>query len=137
MHHRPNQAKRLKAAFLATLATTCDVTLSCKSAKVPRSTIYDWREVDAEFRASWEKAQDQGTDALEDEAIRRGREGVEEPVFYQGIAVGTVRKYSDTLLTTMLKARRPEKFKDRVANELSGNVGLTHEQRLAQLEELA
>ena len=136
MHYRPSKVKKQKAAFLANLATTGDVSASCKASGLPRSTAYEWRDADPEFRAEWEKAQDQGTDALEDEAIRRGREGFEEPVFYQGVPVGTVRKYSDALLTFMLKGRRPEKFKDRVANELSGSVGLTHEQRLAQLDEL-
>ena len=40
-----------------------------------------------------------GTDGLEDEAVRRAKNG------------------SDTLLIFMLKARRPEKFKERYSSE--------------------
>lgn len=82
---------------------------------------------------------DLGTDALEDEAVRRAHEGVLKPVFQQGKEVGHVREYSDALMVTMLKARRPEKFKDRVASEVSGKdggpvrVALEAEQALGEL----
>ena len=52
------------------------------------------------------------TDTLEMEARRRASLGVEEPVYYQGQVVGYVRKYSDVLLMFLLKAQRPEKFRD-------------------------
>ena len=49
--------------------------------------------------------------------------GVDEPVFYQGAQCGAVRKYSDTLLIFMLKARRPEKYRERANVELTGQGG--------------
>jgi hypothetical protein len=49
---------------------------------------------------------------LEDEAVRRGREGHLRPVFHQGKEIGAIREYSDTLLIFMLKARRPAKFRE-------------------------
>jgi hypothetical protein len=54
-----------------------------------------------------------GTDALEDEAVRRAVEGVIKPVFHQGKRVGTLRVFSDPLLMFLLRARRPDKFADR------------------------
>ena len=54
-----------------------------------------------------------GTDALEDEAVRRAVEGVIKPVFHQGKRVGTLRVFSDPLLMFLLRARRPERFADR------------------------
>ena len=51
-----------------------------------------------------------GLDALEDEAIRRAREGVVEPVFQAGLHCGNVRKYSDLLLIFLLKSRRPHRY---------------------------
>ena len=54
-----------------------------------------------------------GTDALEDEALRRAFHGSERPVFQGKELVGYVRDYSDTLLIFMLKARRPEKYRER------------------------
>ena len=56
-------------------------------------------------------------DDLELEARRRAVEGTERPVFYQGGEVGYVREYSDTLLIFLLKAHRPNKFRERVEHE--------------------
>jgi hypothetical protein len=42
-------------------------------------------------------------------------EGVDKPVYQGGVLVGYVREYSDQLLVTLLKAHRPEKFRDNVA----------------------
>ena len=80
---------------------------------VGRLALYNWKADDPEFSAEWEAALELGTDALEDEAVRRGRDGCIEPVFYKGRECGGVKKYSDTLLIFMLKARRPERFRER------------------------
>ena len=107
------QYKKEQRAFLDALAESANVTWACKAAKIPRRTAYEWREADPKFAKAWEEAVDLGTDALEDEAIRRGHAGVDKPVYQGGEKVGVVREYSDTLLIFMLKARRPEKFKER------------------------
>ena len=60
---------------------------------------------------------------LEDEAIRRAREGVDEPVFYKGEHCGNVRRYSDTLLIFMLKARKPDVYRKRASIEHTGANG--------------
>jgi hypothetical protein len=75
------------------------------------------RAADEAFARAWEDALEQGTDSLEDEARRRALQGVEKPVFREGRQVGTVTEYSDTLLIFLLKARRPEKFRDRARFE--------------------
>lgn len=122
--------KKVQAAFLEALGQTANVSASCRKAKLPRKTAYDWRSDDADFATAWDAALDLGTDALEDEAVRRGSEGTLKPVYQGGKRVGTVREYSDTLLIFMLKGRRPERFKDRVASEHSapggGPVQLEH-----------
>jgi hypothetical protein len=54
-------------------------------------------------------------EALEAEAIRRGFEGVEEPVgWYKGQPGGYITRYSDTLLIFLLKGALPNKYKDRM-----------------------
>jgi hypothetical protein len=40
--------------------------------------------------------------------------------------VGTIRDYSDTLLIFMLKARRPQKFRERIAEHARKNPEPTH-----------
>jgi hypothetical protein len=67
------------------------------------------RRTDKEFAASMADALKEGADRLEDEALRRAKDGVDEPRFYQGEVCGYVRKYSDTLAILLLKARRSRK----------------------------
>ena len=55
----------------------------------------------------WESALEVGVAALEDEAHRRAFDGHEETVWFQGQAVGAVRKYSDSLAMFLLKTHRP------------------------------
>ncbi len=113
-----------EGAFLEALSTNgVKVARACQDTGVVRRTVYEWRAEDAGFAERWDRAVQQGTDALEDEALRRAHDGTDKPVFHQGRQVGTTREYSDTLLIFMLKARRPDRFKDRVASEHSGRIG--------------
>lgn len=134
MANRTKRTADRKERFLAILTEGGSVKLAAGKAKIGRRTAYEWREKDAAFAAAWDEAVEAGTDALEDEALRRARDGVDEPVSYQGEQCGLVRKYSDTLLIFMLKARRPEKFKERTSTEHSGSVGIRHEDALAALK---
>lgn len=72
------------AAFCAALAETANVGKSCKAVGIGRVMAYAWREEDPEFAAGWDRALSIGITALEDEAIRRAHEGIDEPVIYQG-----------------------------------------------------
>jgi len=115
-----------KARFLERLAETANVTKSAKSARVGRATVYAHKHADPAFAKAWAEAVELGTDALEDEAIRRGKDGVLKPLVSGGKIVGTVREYSDGLLNTMLKARRPEKFRERTDTTMVGAFHHTH-----------
>lgn len=79
-----------------------------------RGQHYEWMGNDPVYVAEFRHAEESVADMLEREAIRRAAEGVEEPVWHQGQMVGSVRKFSDTLLIFLLKGHRPEKFKERV-----------------------
>ena len=116
--------KEKRKQFLEVLGETANITDACRDCGVCRSTVYQWRDKDVDFAAAWAAAIERGTDALEDEAVRRALEGRVEPVFYQGAECGRVRKYSDSLLMFLLRARRPEKFKDRPGNEPTGETSL-------------
>ncbi len=105
--------EKRRAAFLKALAETANVSYACKQSGVPRRTAYQWRTDVPKFAGAWDEAVELGTDALEDEAVRRAHAGTDKPVFYKGAVCGAIREYSDTLLIFMLKARRPEKFKER------------------------
>ena len=100
-----------------------NVSAAAKKAGVPRSTAYDWYKADEEFAAAWDDAVEVAVDSLEKEAWRRARDGVLKPVYQKGEKVGQVREYSDQLMVTLLKAHRPEKYRDRQQLEHTGPGG--------------
>ena len=104
---------RKRRAFLKTLAETGNVSGATRAAEVSRSHAYTLKAQDPEFAALWEEALGAAVDALEAEARHRAVDGVEQPHFHQGKVTGSVRKYSDALLMFLLRAHRPEKYRDR------------------------
>ncbi|MDG3003230.1 hypothetical protein [Paludisphaera mucosa] len=108
--------------FLSVLAETGNVTAAARMAGVNRDTPYGRRETDSAFAKAWASALEEACDVLELEARRRAYEGTKEPVFYQGYQCGVVKKYSDTLMIVLLKAHRPEKFREKFSAEHSGEI---------------
>src|SRR5687767_11860234 len=96
-----------RKGFLAVLAESGNVTASCKAAQIEPKTAYKARNNDPQFAEQWREALESAADLMELEARRRAVEGVEEPIFYKGVEVTKVRRYSDILLIFMLKACRP------------------------------
>lgn len=92
--------------FLEQLGVDGNVSRAAEVAQIQRKTIYERRNSDPEFEKDVQAAFEVATDKLEAEARRRAVEGVEEPVFHQGVEVARVRKYSDSLLGLMLKGNR-------------------------------
>lgn len=90
-----NLTSPAKAKALAKLSNGWSITTAMKAAGYTRQTYYDWREHDPDFAKLADEAMEMGTDALEDEATRQAKRG------------------NTTLIITMLKARRPERFADR------------------------
>jgi len=99
--------------FLAILAAGSSVSAACRAAGYARSSAYHWRNTDDAFAQYWAQAREEGTDLLEDEAIRRASIGVEKPVYYQGQKIGSTRDPSDRLMIFLLQARRPDIYRDR------------------------
>lgn len=128
----------LKAAFLDTLRETANVTVAARSVGISPGTVYKHRKDDALFAERWDEAINEAVDMLEAEAHRRAFQGTEEPVFYKGDEVGYVRKYSDSLTMFLLKAHRPDKYRERseVKQEISGGMQLNDTTRAARLAAL-
>ena len=116
------RAPELLESFLQEVAANAgNITAACRKvtktdfqANTLRAHVYLLEKEDAEFAAAFREAQRMGIDVLEDEARRRAFEGVEETVYYQGLAVDTAKKYSNSLMVFLLKGAKPEKYKDRV-----------------------
>lgn len=117
----PKLTERKRRTFLECLETTGNVSRAAEAAALPRQSFYKRRRSDPQFAAQWDEAVEIGVASLEDEARRRAQEGVLKPVFYQGAECGAVREFSDTLLIFLLKAHRPEKYRER--REITGADG--------------
>ncbi len=106
--NRTSRTKSKVRKFLKLLGDSANVSSACRALGIPRQNIYEWRRQDPDFARKMDEAVDLGTCALEDEAIRRGMEGWDEPVYYKGEVVGETRRYSDQLLLATLRARDPK-----------------------------
>ncbi len=113
-------------AFLTSIMQGTSVTDAVRAVGVDITTPYRMCATNKEFERAWEEASDVGTKFLEHEAARRAYHGVLKPVFYKGLECGKIREYSDTLLMFLLKARRPEKYREGIEDGggLRGNVVL-------------
>ncbi len=115
---RDTTKKRRQDTFLKEFKICATVTHAAKLANIGRQTHYDWLRKDEEYQAAFAEAEVAATDALVAEARRRAIQGVEEPIFYKGELVQTIRKYSDTLLIFLMKGALPEVYRERY--EISG-----------------
>lgn len=102
-----------KQAFILALAQLGNRTRAAKAIGISTMQTWNWRRDDDNFRAAYMKAMEVAGELMEDEMVRRACEGVIEPVFQGGKLVGSVRKYSDTLLIFGLKGAMPDKYADR------------------------
>jgi hypothetical protein len=139
--------KDRREAFLATLAETGIVSAAASIAGITRARAYQVRKQDPGFALAWEGAEESAADALEAEAWRRAVDGVPEPLVSAGRVVRdddgqplAIRRYSDNLLLALLKARRPERFKDRavvehdIADGLADRLEAARQRALAQVQ---
>lgn len=129
--------------FLRVFSKRGNILRAAKAAKVSRTMVYRLRDSDPEFARRMELAKEDAGDSLIDEAIRRGRDGYEEPVIFQGqlcfVAVDengrpcdpstpgarvrplTIIKYSDPLLIKTVQWLRPDLREGKL--EVSGPNG--------------
>lgn len=108
----------IKQRFLEVLSETANVVEARKAVGLTARRLFLLRESDSEFARDWDLCFQIGVSSLESEAIRRARDGVEEPVFYKGEEVARVLKYSDGLLQFLLKGNMRERYGDRVQADL-------------------
>jgi len=121
---KPDWAPR----FLEAVRREGTIFHAARIAGIERTNVYARRDRDEEFARELARALEDSTDGLEREAIRRGSEGYDEPVIYQGQLMGVwrnpdgteaapdtpgarfvplcVRRYSDALLGNLIKWRR-------------------------------
>jgi hypothetical protein len=124
-----------KKLFLRAFAQRGIILDGLRAARVSRNAVLEWRKLEW-FETLYEAAMDEACDRIEGEAIRRAVEGYDEPVVWQGMLSTvvdaetgqerplTIRKYSDTLMNTLLKGARPDKYRENHTVQHEGNVGV-------------
>lgn len=110
-------------AFCAALADTAQVQKACDAVGVSKQSAFRVRKANPEFAAMWKEAEELAVVWMEDQAKRRAFDGVQKPVFHNGVEVATVREYSDLLTIFLLKAHAPAKYRENSRVELTGADG--------------
>jgi hypothetical protein len=100
-----------RARFLTFLAVLGSQRAAAAKARVSHADIIYQMRNDPDFMAQCETAHAYFVDLLHMRAAQRAIEGDCEPVFWQGIEVGHIRKFDSRLQIEMLRAHMPEKFK--------------------------
>ena len=116
-------------AFIERLKATGNVTLAATGAGVTRQNAYQTRNRNKTFRRRWDDALDQAVDLLDGEARRRAT-GIKRDIYYAGKVVGEENVYSDSLLMFLLKAHRPQLYRDNVKVEHSGGMDVTGDRKV-------
>ena len=134
---KPSPSKQ--KSFLAAYAGCGNITHAARMARCHRMSHYKWMG-QAGYQEAYAEAHAEACDVLEGEARRRAVTGVAKPIYYQGVIVGTVKEYSDTLLIFLMKGAMPEKYRDNVKIEHDHSAELIEEllagrARAARLEE--
>ncbi len=107
------QVIEAKGTVVRSLAMHGNLRQATDSAGIRRALAYEWRKKDPVFAAAWDDAVEEAHDRIEEEMWRRGIDGFARPVIYKGKITDQYTDYSDSLLQTLARGNRPNKFKDR------------------------
>lgn len=132
MTYNPDQLSPLQAAFLAAYRVTGNITGAASAAGMNRGTHYLWMRTDDNYVSAFADAEEEATDYLEQAARDRAVHGVRKLMFTRDgqpiIDPATGEQYyemmySDNLLTLLLRAHRPDKFRHNTTHEHTGPGG--------------
>jgi hypothetical protein len=112
-----------QSAFLKAYLNCSSISSAAEAVGCRRTCHYVWIKESPGYAKAFEIAQPIAVQNLEDEAIKRATLGWDEPVFYQGVQCGTVKKFSDSLLALLLKGHKPMKYRDRTDTTISNPDG--------------
>lgn len=117
--------EQTQTVLLNALRQVPNITRACTLAMISPATVRGWRRQDPAFDTAVAEALDDGVDALEAEVHRRAFEGYEKPIIFQGQITDTYKEYSDGLAQFLLKAHRPDKYRERSEVQSTGAQTIT------------
>lgn len=128
MRPRSEQSEQpIKTRYLRALSELGTLTAGCKAARVSPHTIYKWRDEDEAFAEEEAQAREACADGLEEALVRRAK------------------RKSDVAAIFMLKAMRPEKYRETInlnvnvrqqAEKIAAELGLDPAEVIAEAERL-
>ena len=118
-----------RGVFIERLKATGNVTLAARGAGISRPEAYKARNRNKTFRRLWNEALEEAVDLLDGEARRRAT-GMKRDIYHAGVVVGQENVYSDSLLMFLLKAHRPQLYRDNVKVEHSGGMDVTGDRKV-------
>jgi hypothetical protein len=104
--------------FLAAFSRCGVLTRAADLTGIWRSNHRIWIH-DPVYKRAFDYCKDEARDIVEWEIRKRAVEGWDEPVYYKGSVCGTIRRFSDSLAIFHMKALDPERYGDKVRQELS------------------
>lgn len=107
-------------AFLRALERCPIISTAALQVGIARETHYDWLQDDPTYRGRYQEALKAAGDALEEKALELCY-GWDEPVYHEGKVCGSIRRYDTRHIRDMLRAARPDKYRER--HELTGKDG--------------
>lgn len=141
-----------KTRFLKNLRKSANVSASCKAAMISREWAYQERSTEGKrgaaladarkFAAAWDEMIEAAVDDLEQEARRRAYSGLVRKKFTRTgdpiIDPATGKQYfeyefSDTLMQTLLRAQRPNKYADKARENWNLDVSTLNDKQLELL----
>ena len=117
-----------KAAFIQSLSQIPNVTVACEAARIARPTAYAARETSRRFANQWDRAVTAGIERLEARCWVRASVGLKRGVWMKDengkpVRVEEVAEVSDGLAALLLKAHKPEKYRETVNQVLTNPDG--------------
>jgi hypothetical protein len=121
---RARYALSWRPRFLAILALSKAPLMAARAAGVAINTVRKHRAADPDFELQYEEAEEHALQLLHDVMMKSAIEGECEPVFWQGIQVGHIKKFDNRLRIEMLRAHMPQTFKT-PGSKVEVNTGTT------------
>jgi hypothetical protein len=111
-------------AFLAAFRATANVTKSAKAAGVDPRSHYRWLVEYPKYQEAFARAERVAAQFLLDRTIEGCTDGWLEVVYYQGVAVGAVRRFDLGGRQFLLRGLMPERFGAKVEHTGPGGGAL-------------
>lgn len=116
--YSPEEIIQVKLDFLNALSVVRYKVKASRTIGVSYATIAKWLEADQEFAEAVAEEELFQAEELSEEIRRRAVDGIDKPVYFQGVLVDTNKAFSDILLIFEAKRRDPQ-YRDRAPQETS------------------